>query len=88
MLMLVSGIAFIALGSGMDTIFRLRMGRLGHNWVFLRGGTFSYKEYHQVRSANGWPAWPVYVMWALYISGIALLIAGFFIAFGTHPPGR
>jgi len=88
MLMMVLGIAFLALGSGMDTIFRLRMGRLGHKWVFLRGGTFNYREYHQVRSANGWPAWPVYVMWAAYVCGLALLIAGFSIEFGTHPRGR
>jgi len=88
MLMMVLGIAFLAAAGAMDLVFRFRMKHLGHKWMLLRGGTFNYREYHQVRRANGWPAWPVYVMWAAYGCGIALLIAGFFIEFGTHPPGR
>lgn len=75
MTMMISGIALMAFGSALDTVFRLRMTRLGHKWVFLKGGTFNYKEYHQIRGANGWSAWPVYLMWAAYICGIALLAA-------------
>jgi hypothetical protein len=85
---IILGFALIGLGSVMDFEFRLRLKRLGKGWIFLRGGSFDHRDYHEVRAANGWPAWPVYVMWAPYGCGIALLITGFFIAFGTHPPGR
>ena len=57
--MMICGIVVMAFGSALDTIFRLRMTRLGHTWLSLRGGTFNYKEYHQVRRLNGWSAWPV-----------------------------
>ena len=77
----------ILIGSAviLDFIFRLRMTRIGYKWVFLQGGAFNYREYHKVRAQYGWPAWPVYLMWALYVLGIAFLITGFFAHFGTHP---
>ena len=74
--MMICGIAVFAFGGVLDGIFRERMAQLGYKRAFLKGGTFNYKEYHQVRCANGWPAWPVYLMWASYICGIALLVAG------------
>jgi len=69
----------------MDTIFRFRMAGKGHRIGLMKGGNFDYSEYHKVRTKYGWPAWPVYVMWALYVFGIAFLIAGFSMHFGTHP---
>jgi len=88
MQVIILGFTLIGLGSIMDFEFRLRLKRLGHKWVFLRRGSFDYSEYHRVRAANSWPAWPVYVMWAAYGCGLVCLIGGFFIEFGTHPPGR
>ncbi len=61
------------------------MASIGHRKALFQGGAFNYAEYHKVRELHGWPAWPVYVMWALMICGIALLIAGAFLHFGTHP---
>ena len=85
MAMLVSGFFLIAAAMVLDFIFRLRMTRIGHKWALLKGGTFDYTEYHKVRREHGWAAWPVYLMWAMVTCGIALLIAGFFTHFGTHP---
>jgi hypothetical protein len=85
MAMLVSGFLLIAAGMVLDFIFRFRMTRIGHKWALLKGRAFDYTEYHKVRREHGWAAWPVYLMWAMLIFGIALLIAGFFTHFGTHP---
>lgn len=82
--LVICGIALFFCGGVLDMIFRERMARLGYKWVFLKGGTFNYKEYHQARRANGWPAWPVYLMWAAYICGIALLVAGVLAQPVTH----
>jgi hypothetical protein len=86
MVMLVfAGISIVA-AVVLDSFFKFRMTKLGHKWVFLKGGTFDYKEYHHERLEQGWAAWPVYLMWALWICGLALLIGGSFAHFGTKPP--
>ena len=85
MVMLVLAGISIAAAVVLDSFFKLRMTRQGHEWVFLRGGTFDYKEYHRERIQQGWPAWPVYLMWALWICGLALFIGGMFAYFGTQP---
>jgi hypothetical protein len=82
--LILAGI-LIGAGAVLDCIFRFRMARIGYRKPLLQGGAFNYAQYHQVRERHGWPAWPVYLMWALMICGIALLIAGFFLHFGTHP---
>ena len=69
----------------MDSVFRLRMARIGDKWALLQGGAFDYSRYHKVRKEQGWAAWPVYAMWATVVCGIAFLIAGFFAYFGTSP---
>ena len=84
-LLMICGLALFAFGAILDIIFRERMARLGHKWIFFKGGAFNYREYHKVRRANGWPAWPVYLMWAAYIGGLALLIAGFYSHFSAPP---
>jgi hypothetical protein len=71
--------------SVLDLTFRERMTSLGHRKALLLGGAFNYAEYHKTRETHGWPAWPVYLMWTLMLCGIALLIAGAFLHFGTHP---
>jgi hypothetical protein len=86
MIMLVLGGLLIAVASAMDLDFRLRMKESGYKWALPKGGAFDYSAYHKVRKEHGWPAWPVYVMWIGYISGIAFLIAGFFAQFGISPP--
>jgi len=67
-----------------DTIFRFRMAGKGHRIGLLKSGNFDYREYHKLRRRYGWMAWPVYLMWALYVLGIAFLIAGSFAHFGAH----
>ena len=69
----------------LDFVFRLRIERTGSRVALILGGAFNYRDYHKVRREHGWPARPVYLMWALTIIGLALLIAGFFLHFGTHP---
>ncbi len=69
----------------LDSFLRERMTRIGYRWALLEGGAFDYSEYHRERKQRGWSAWPVYLMWVATISGIALVIAGFFAVFGTGP---
>jgi len=88
MLLLILGALFIVVGAVMDSVFRLRMSRIGNKWALLQGGAFDYSRYHKARKKQGWAAWPVYVMWVAVVCGIALLIAGFFSYFGTTPTRR
>lgn len=83
-LLILAGLSLVA-ATIMDTAFRFRMAGKGHRIGLLKGGNFDYREYHKVRATYGWLAWPVYLMWALYILGIALLIVRSFVHFGTHP---
>jgi len=85
MVMLVLGCILIGVAAILDSFFRMRMTRIGHKWALLEGGAFDYSKYHQERKQRGWSAWPVYLMWAAVLSGIALLIVGFFVLFGTSP---
>jgi hypothetical protein len=85
MVMLVLGALLLGVGAVLDSMFRLRMFRIGQRWALLQGGAFDYSRYHKVREENGWAAWPVYLMWFALACGIALLIAGFFTYFGTSP---
>jgi hypothetical protein len=86
--MLIVGLLLIGGAAILDSIFRLRMFRIGRKSALLEGGAFNYSNYHKVRAEHGWSAWPVYLMWTLMICGIALLVAGFFVRFGTHPRNR
>jgi hypothetical protein len=81
----VLGGVLIGVASLLDWTFRERMAGIGYHNALLQGAAFNYAEYHKVRERHGWTAWPVYVMWALMICGIALLIAGCFSHFGTQP---
>jgi hypothetical protein len=85
MAILVIGSSLVAAAVALDFIFRFRMARIGHRWELLRGGAFDYREYHKVRPKRGWAAWPVYLMWAIFTCGIAMLIAWFLVHFGPHP---
>lgn len=85
MIMLVLGVLSIGLAAVLDSIFRARMTLIGHGSRLLEGGAFDYSKYRRERKQDGWAAWPVYLMWASLICGIALLIAGFFTYFGTSP---
>jgi tetratricopeptide (TPR) repeat protein len=88
MIMLILGGLLIGVATLLDSFFRFRMQDIGDKWALLQGGAFDYSRYHKVRKQQGWAAWPVYVMWAAIICGIALLIAGFFSYFGTSPLRR
>jgi len=85
MLLLILGGILIGAATILDSIFRIRMTRIGHRTALLQGGAFNYSEYYRVRNLYGWAVWPVYLMWVLVTCGIVLLIAGFFAKFGTHP---
>lgn len=85
MALLIIGGALIGIPTVLDVVFRERLTRLGHRTALIQGGAFNYAAYHRVRIAPGRAAWPAHIMWALYICGIALLIAGFFVHFGTQP---
>ena len=85
MVMLVLGAVLLGVGGILDSMFRLRMARIGYKWALLQGGAFDYSRYHKVRVENGWAAWPVHVMWFAFTCGLALLVAGFFAYFGSTP---
>jgi hypothetical protein len=85
MVMLILGALLLAVGGVLDSVFRFRMSRIGQRWALIKGGAFDYSRYHKEREKHGWAAWPVYVMWAAWACGIALLIAGFFAYFGASP---
>ena len=82
--LVLAGVLIVA-ASALDWVFRERMASIGYRKAFLQGGAFNYAEYHKVRERCGWPVWPVYLMWTLMICGIALLVVGFFLHFGTQP---
>ncbi len=82
--LILGGLSLVA-ATILDMIFRFRMAGKGHRIGLMKRGNFDYREYHKFRAKYGWPAWPVYLMWALYVLGIAFLIAGSFMHFGTHP---
>jgi hypothetical protein len=83
--LLVSGFVLMGVAALLDLFMRERMTRIGYKWALLQGGAFNHAKYHQERKQRGWSAWPVYLMWAAVISGIALVIGGFFVLFGTAP---
>jgi hypothetical protein len=85
MALLILGIALLIIASVMDYVFRTRMNRAGDKTAILLGGAFDYRKYHAVRKKYGWPAWPVYLMWAVIILGLLLVGIGCFQAFGFHP---
>lgn len=85
MIMLILGGLLIGVAASLDSFFRFRMQSAGDKWALLQGGAFDYSRYHKVRKGQGWAGWPVYLMWASVICGIALLIAGFILYFGTNP---
>jgi hypothetical protein len=86
--LLIAGGVLLGAAIALDLMFRMRMAELGKWTPLLKGGAFDYSEYHRLRNDQGWAAWPVYLMWALYVCGLGLLIAGFFVHFGTHPNHR
>jgi hypothetical protein len=88
MMMLVIGALLLGVAALLDSFFRIRMQRIGEKWALLQGGAFDYSRYHNIRREHGWSAWPVYVMWAAAVCGIALLIVGFFFYFGISPLRR
>jgi hypothetical protein len=83
--MWIFGCGSVALAAILDSLFRARVSGFGYKWTLLEGGAFDYRKYHQERKQRGWSAWPVYLMWAAAILGIALLIAAFFALFETVP---
>ena len=85
MVMLILGTGLVVFGGALDSVFRLRMHRIGQKWAILQGGAFDYTRYHKVRKEHGWAAWPVYLMWVAFASGVSLLIAGCFVYLGASP---
>lgn len=85
MFTLICGVVLIGVAAILDLTFRVRMTRVGYKWALLEGGAFDYRKYHDERKKQGWAAWPVYFMWIAILLGIALIIAGCLIVFGTAP---
>lgn len=62
MVLLILGALLLAVGGALDSVFRLRMSRIGQRWPLLQSGAFDYGRFHKVREEHGWAAWPVYLM--------------------------
>lgn len=88
MAIFASGFLLIVVAAVLDSFFRLRMARAGLKWTLFAGGGFNYRRYHDEGKQRGWSAWPVYAMLVACVSGLVLLIAGFFAVFGTSPIHR
>jgi hypothetical protein len=88
MILVISGLFLIGVAAILDSVLRTRMSRVGHSWALFEGGAFNYSKYYQEAKQRGWSLWPVYMMWVAAISGITLLIVGFFALFGTSPTRR
>jgi hypothetical protein len=78
------GIMVLCGFAALDFFIRLRMKRKGYKWAFLRGGTLNYNEYLRMGREYGWSAWPLYLMWALFVSGVLLVILGV-VKYGARP---
>jgi hypothetical protein len=48
MVLLILGTLLIGLGGVLDSVFRLRMSRIGQKWALLQGGAFDYSRYDKV----------------------------------------
>lgn len=70
------GLGVLCVFVALDAFVRFRMKRIGRKWMFLRGATFDYGEYLEVRAEHGWSAWPVYALWIAFAVGIVLFSAG------------
>lgn len=75
-LLKIVGLALLSAFVALDALVRIRMKSIGYKWVFLRGGTFDYAQYLNVRTKYGWSAWPVYLLWASLVSGLPLFVIG------------
>ncbi len=84
MAVLILGGVLIGGAAVLDSLFRWRMSRIGYKWAIILGGAFNYSHYHKVRKQHGWAAWPVYLMWAMWICGIAFPLAGFLMHSGRQ----
>lgn len=83
---LALGAVLVGAATVLDSVFRIRMARAGHKMALLLGGAFNYRNYHKMRPKYGWPAWPVYVMWATMITGLILIVVGAGMRYGwAHP---
>jgi len=72
------GVLLIGFSSAILYYLYLRLRDLGkHYMAFNLSATIS-KDYLRNRTEYGWPAWPVYLMWALLVCGIIVLMIGVF----------
>jgi hypothetical protein len=84
MVLMFLGGALLVGATVLDIFFRIRLYRVGNKRALAESGTFDFRQYHQVRAQHGWAAWPVYLMWAMYVVGIGfLVVAGAAIHFGS-----
>jgi hypothetical protein len=45
--MLILGAVLLGVGGVLDSVFRLRMSRIGQRWALLQGGAFDYRRYQK-----------------------------------------
>ncbi len=88
MALFIAGGVVLAAAVALDLMFRIRMTRLGHWSALFKGGSFNYAEYHRLGMQQGWAAWPVYLMWALYTCGVAFTCSRRFEAAWTTAASR
>jgi len=70
------GFFFLAWFLALDTYMRIRMFSVGDKWIFIKGGLFNYNDYLKAAAGHGWPKWPFYAIWPLFVLAIALLGVG------------
>jgi hypothetical protein len=75
-LVLYLGIFLIALSSAIQFYLYLRLRDIGKKHVTFNLLAVISPDYLRNRRPYGWPAWPVYLMWALLVRGLVVLAIG------------
>lgn len=76
--LLYLGVLLIGSSSAILYYLYLRLRDIGKHYVAFNLPETISRDYLRNRTKYGWPAWPVYLMWALLASGLIVFMIGVF----------
>lgn len=76
--LLYLGVLLIGSSSAIHYYLYLRLRGTGKHYVAFNLLERVSKDYLRNRTKYGWPAWPVYLMWALLACGLIVFVIGVF----------
>jgi len=74
--LLYCGILLIGFSSSILYYLYLRLRDIGKHYVAFNLPQTISKDYLRNRTEFGWPAWPVYLMWAPLACGLVVFVIG------------